>query len=158
MNEYLESGSETLKMHQLPHTYSVSATAETESIVSLSAPGVTTISSAAPVEFDGPGDQWSPESLLVAAVADCFVLSFRGIARASRLDWSELDCHVDGILDRVDRGLQFTRFKIRASLTIPSEDNRAKAEKLLHKAEQSCLVTNSLIGERHLEAEVLISN
>ena len=143
-------------MHQLPHTYSVSATAETESIVSLSAPGVTTISSAPPVEFDGPGDQWSPESLLVAAVADCFILSFRGIARASRLDWSELDCHVDGILDRVDRGLQFTRFNVQASLTISSEDNRAKAEKLLHKAEQSCLVTNSLIAERHLEAHVLI--
>lgn len=145
-------------MHVLPHTYSVSAAAETDSNVSLSAPGVTTISSVAPVEFGGPGDQWSPESLLVASVADCFILSFRAIARASKFDWSELECHVDGMLDRVDGGLRFTEFAVRATLTIPSEDNRAKAERLMQKAERGCLVTNSLIAESHLEAEVMISS
>lgn len=157
-NENPESGSESLRMHELPHTYSVSAAAQTESIISLSAPGVTTISSAPPVEFGGPGDQWSPESLLVAAVADCFILSFRAIARASKFDWSDLECHVDGMLDRVDGGLRFTEFKVRAMLTIPSEDNRAKAERLMLKAEQSCLVTNSMMAERHLEADVIISD
>jgi hypothetical protein len=33
-----------------------------------------------PREFDGRGNQWSPESLLAAALADCFVLSFRAVA------------------------------------------------------------------------------
>ena len=43
--------------------------------------GVRVIESAPPKEFDGPGDQWSPEQLLTAAVADCFVLNFRTMTR-----------------------------------------------------------------------------
>ena len=144
-------------MHQFPHTYPVSASAKSGSDVSLSAPGVVTISSAPPVEFDGPGDQWSPESLLVAAVADCFVLSFRAIARASKLEWSDLECEVDGVLDRTKNGLLFTGFNVRARLTINSENDLAKADKLLHKADQVCLITNSLIADSHIETEVSVS-
>jgi peroxiredoxin-like protein len=148
-------------MHPLPHTYSVSATAGTETNVRLSSSGVTTIVSAGPVEFGGPGDQWSPEALLVASVADCFVLTFRAIARAAHFEWSGLDCHVDGILDRVDGALRFTSFIVQATLTIPPagdpDDNLEKADKLLHKAEHGCLITNSLIGASHLETKVRTS-
>jgi len=144
-------------MHPFPHTYSVSANATTSSVVTLSAAGVEPISSAPPVEFGGPGDEWSPESLLVAAVADCFILSFRAIARASRLDWSDLSCEVDGALDKQEGGPRFTSFTVRASITIDNEDDADKAEKLLHKAENACLITNSLIAESHLETEVNIS-
>lgn len=144
-------------MHQLPHTYSVTANAERDSNVSLSAQGVATISSAPPIEFGGPGDQWSPESLLVAAVADCFILSFKAIARASHVDWANLECAVDGLLDKADGGLRFTGFVVRAKLTIPSEDDRAKAEKLLHKADHACLITNSLIAESDLLTDISVS-
>ena len=49
-------------MHPLPHTYSVAATAGAETNVSLSAKGVTTITSAGPVEFGGPGDRESRQA------------------------------------------------------------------------------------------------
>ena len=49
--------------------------------------------SSAPVEFDGPGDRWSPETLLIAAIADCFILTFRAIACATRMDWQGLGSH-----------------------------------------------------------------
>ena len=152
-----ESELETPNMHPLPHTYSVAATAGAETNVSLSAKGVTTITSAGPVEFGGPGDQWSPESLLVASVADCFILSFRAIARAARLEWRDLECHVDGLLDRVDGQLRFTTFIVKAVLSIPPGENPDKADKLLHKAEHSCLITNSLIAESELEAMVRVN-
>lgn len=145
-------------MHQFPHTYSVSANASTDSLVTLSADGVESISSAPPVEFDGPGDQWSPESLLVAAVADCFILSFRAIARASRLDWSDLSCDVDGSLEKSSGGPRFTGFAVKARLTINDSNDADKAEKLLQKAEQACLITNSLIADSHLVAEVLVAD
>jgi organic hydroperoxide reductase OsmC/OhrA len=42
---------------------------------------------APPAEFEGPGDRWSPETLLCASVANCFILTFRAYARASaRMD------------------------------------------------------------------------
>mgnify|MGYP003339189807 CR=1 FL=1 len=55
-------------------------------------------------------------SLLCAAVADCFVLSFRAVARASKLDWTHLDCHVEGTLDRAEGTTRFTRYLTRATL------------------------------------------
>lgn len=144
-------------MQDFPHHYVVAASAHSDSNVQLASPGVPNIESAGPAEFGGPGDQWSPETLLVASVADCFILSFKAIARASRLDWVSLTCDVVGDLDRVERVTQFVGFKVRATLEIPQTTNEEKALRLLEKAEKSCLITNSLIADSHLEAEVRIA-
>ncbi|MEM8816216.1 MAG: OsmC family protein, partial [Pseudomonadota bacterium] len=141
-------------MHDLPHRYSVSANGTAADEVTLSGGGGSDIRSMPPPEFGGPGGYWSPESLLVAAVADCFILSFKAIARASRFDWIALDCRVDGELDRVDRRISFTAFKVTAELTVAEGTNTEKAERLLEKAEQACLITNSLIAESHLSTSV----
>jgi organic hydroperoxide reductase OsmC/OhrA len=141
-------------MQDFPHHYQVAATAAHTGNVELNSEGVTTIASAPPAEFGGPGDQWSPESLLVAAVADCFVLSFRAIARASKLEWTSLSCNVVGALDRVERVTQFTGFEVSAELVIPAGTDEAKAQRMLQKAEDACLITNSLIADSHLSATV----
>jgi len=56
----------------------------------------------------GPGDRWSPETLLVGALADCFILTFRAVANASSLPWIRLRCEAEGVLDRVERMTRFT--------------------------------------------------
>ena len=145
-------------MQDFPHHYQVAATATDSGNVELSSEGVDPIASAPPAEFGGPGDQWSPESLLVAAVADCFVLSFRAIARASKFDWTSLSCNVTGTLDRVERKTQFTAFDVSAELVVPDGTAEAKAQRLLQKAEDACLITNSLIAESHLSATVRIGS
>lgn len=144
-------------MQNLPHHYAVAAMASTEGNVDLSSPGLTPIDSAPPAEFGGPGDRWSPETLLVAAVADCFILTFRAIARASKLDWSSLSCDVDGVLDRVDNVARFTEFRLRVVLDAPPGTDEQKALRLLEKSERSCLITNSLTAENHLDATVRIA-
>ena len=141
-------------MQDFPHHYRVAATAADTGNVELNSEGVSTIASAPPIEFGGAGDQWSPESLLVAAVADCFVLSFRAIARASKLDWTSLNCDVVGVLDRVERKPQFTAFEVTAELVVPAGTDEAKAQRMLQKAEDACLITNSLIADSHLDATV----
>jgi len=141
-------------MQAFPHRYSVVAVASPEGDVPLESERLPSLASASPPEFGGPGDRWSPETLFVAAVADCFVLTFRAIARASKLSWHSLRCDVEGTLDRVERVTQFTGFLIRASLRVPSGVDVEQAERLLARAEQTCLITNSLKGARHLEALV----
>ncbi|MBN7799133.1 OsmC family protein [Parahaliea mediterranea] len=142
-------------MQGFPHHYAVSARAAESGDVTLSAAGLADIASAPPAEFDGPGDRWSPESLLVAAVADCFVLTFRAIARASKLDWLELSCEAGGELDRVERATQFTALSLKATLRVPAGADTEKAERLLHKAEAGCLITNSLKCPVTLDCEVV---
>jgi peroxiredoxin-like protein len=141
-------------MQELPHLYRVAAKGEPEGHVHVSADAVETILTAPPAEFGGPGDRWSPESLLVAAVANCFVLSFRAIARASRLAWLSLDCDAEGKLERVERTMKFTEFVVHATLYVPSDTDEGKAMRILEKAEETCLVTNSLNASRRLNAVV----
>lgn len=145
-------------MQELPHHYRVAATAQPEGDVDLSSDGVASIPSAAPPEFGGPGDRWSPETLLVAAVADCFILSFKAIARASRLPWTSLSCDVSGTLERIDGTMKFTEFRVSATLEVPTDTNEQKAQRILEKAEASCLVSNSLTATRHLDATVVLQS
>jgi organic hydroperoxide reductase OsmC/OhrA len=113
--------------------------------------------SAAPLEFDGPGDRWSPETLVVAAVADCFVLTFRSIAKLSNLSWTTLTCTASGTLDRVDRATQFTGFSVSVSLEIPDGTKEDDATRLLRRAEQVCLIANSLKAPRQLDVDVRVA-
>lgn len=145
-------------MQDLPHQYQVSANAENDSNVALKADDLPQLISAPPAEFGGPGDQWSPEHLLVASVADCFILTFRAVARASKLEWSKIESSAVGILDRVDRVTRFTSFTVSATLTVPAGTDIDKARRLLEKSEAACLITNSLSAETHLEADVIVES
>ncbi|MGZ4843173.1 MAG: OsmC family protein [Candidatus Angelobacter sp.] len=144
-------------MNPLPHHYSATAFANVEGDVAIEAPRLPRLVSAPPAEFGGPGNQWSPETLLVAAVADCFLLTFRAIAAVSRLQWISLTCEVVGTLDKVDRVMQFTGFMIRPRLLLPSEANQEQALRLLARTEQACLVTSSLKSACQLEPSVEIA-
>ena len=141
-------------MHPFPHRYVVNAVIRPDGDVPLSADGMRVIESAPPKEFDGPGNQWSPEGLLTAAVTDCFVLGFRAIATASKFAWTSLEARTQGTLDRVEGKMRFTRFDIHANLLVPPGTDIERAKRLLEKAESTCLVSNSLTSERHLTIEV----
>ena len=88
-------------MQPFPHVYETMASATPAGHVTLRSPGVPELATALPVEFDGTGDQWSPETLLSAAIADCFVI-----------------------------------------------------HQVLQRAEDTCLITNSLTAERQFEPRV----
>jgi organic hydroperoxide reductase OsmC/OhrA len=145
-------------MHPFPHRYTVTAQCASAGSVTLRSPGVPDLASDGPAEFDGPGNLWSPETLLCGAVADCFNLSFRAIARASKFEWTALDCQVVGTLDRVERTSLFTQFDIRATLQLPAGGDAARAQQLLEKAKQICLISNSLKGEFHLHSTVEVTS
>jgi organic hydroperoxide reductase OsmC/OhrA len=141
-------------MQPFPHHYSVAARAAAQGDVTLTGDRLPAIPSAPPMEFGGRGDRWSPETLMVAAVADCFMLTFRGIAGVSRFPWVAMECSVTGTVDRVERVTQFTALEVRARLRVPSGANEDPARRLLSRAEETCLVTNSLKVRPHLEAVV----
>ena len=140
----------------LPHDYAANAAATPQSNVTLTVEGLSSLESNAPKEFGGPGDQWSPEDLLVAAVADCFVLSFRAIAGMSKFEFTDLKATVTGTLDKVERDIQFTAINVKAELTIPEGADEARAQRLLEKAEATCFITNSLKVDPHLEATISV--
>jgi organic hydroperoxide reductase OsmC/OhrA len=145
-------------MQDLPHHYVVSARVEGKANVTVSSNKLPDIETAGPPEFGGPGDVWSPETLLVAAVANCFILSFRAIARKAKLDWLTLECTAEGELDKLDKFTQFIGFTVNAKLVIANAADEKKAGVILQKAEKYCLVTNSMKAASHLSAEVVVAD
>lgn len=141
-------------MQSLPHHYTVTVTGQPEQNLICSVDHVPPLTVAPPPQFGGPGDQWSPEALLMAAIANCLVLSFRSIAKASGLSWLSIDCVSEGKLDKVDRKVQFTEVWTRATLVVSAADDVDRALQLLNKAEQTCFVSNSLSSESHFKGEV----
>lgn len=131
-------------MKAFPHDYVVNVVTSPQSDVYSSAPGLPVLPSAPPPELGGPGDRWSPETLLVAAVGDCFALTFKGVAQSMHLPWGFLDCEVTGTLDRQDHFPQFTTFHLRVRLGVPFGTNEGLAHSVLEKAEHRCLIANSL--------------
>ncbi len=144
-------------MQDYPHHYLASASATATSNVETGSPGLEPIETASPPQFGGPDDLWSPETMLVASVANCFILSFRAVARAAKIEWISLECDVDGTLEKVDRVTQFTDFQVKVKLVVAPGTTEAKAMKMLEKSERVCLITNSMKADSHLEAEVIVA-
>jgi peroxiredoxin-like protein len=102
------------------------------------------ISFSAPPEFLGEPGRWTPEHLLVAAVASCFVSTFSGIAEKSRLGFVSFNLDAEGLLGNEDGIWRFTEIKLRPVVTILKEEDRDRVIRLLEKAEKSCLIARSL--------------
>ena len=141
-------------MQNFPHNYIAKAIGEPLGTITTDSGQLEKLHIAVPKEFDGPGDKWSPEELLIASVADCLILTFRAIANASKLEWTNLTCEANGTLDRVDKINKFTEIHIKASLKINSQSDKERASRLLEMAEKNCLITNSLTAQTHLEASI----
>lgn len=145
-------------MHAFPHHYEVTASGTPDGDVAVTADRLSALHSASPVEFDGPGDRWSPETFLTGAVADCFVLTFRAIADASKLSWTSLECRSIGSLDRIDRVTQFTAFDLHVHLVVPAGSDQERARRALEKAERNCLISNSLKAGVRLTADIEVAH
>ncbi|MFD2518973.1 OsmC family protein [Salinimicrobium flavum] len=117
----------------------------------------TTIEVATPPEFPkGMPGLWSPEHLFTAAVNSCFMTTFLAIAENSNLDFKSITVPAKGKLDKIDGKFAMSEVVLEPVLTILNEEDREKAEKILHKVERACLITNSLKTEVFLKPSILL--
>jgi peroxiredoxin-like protein len=112
------------------------------------------ISFAAPPEFGGRAGVWTPEHLLLGAVATCYVATFRAIAGFSKLNFGGIEVAVDGEIEKQEGGLRFTAITVKPVCTIEKEEDRDRAQKILEKAERGCLIARSLSCPVGLEARI----
>jgi organic hydroperoxide reductase OsmC/OhrA len=78
------------------------------------------------------------------------------VARANKFSWNSLSCDVEGTLERPDGKTRFTQIVVRAVLRVPAGTDEAKAVQLMQRAEHVCLISNSLLAERRVEATVVV--
>jgi len=137
------------------HTYRVTAwwnAGRTGLAKSDSAPNA--IHFAAPPQFGGLEGRWSPEDLLLCAVAGCFTTTFRALADYSKFEYTDLEVEVDGTVRKAESGYEFAGIVIRPTLTIPDLHEQPRAERLLEKAKRLCLVSRTLAMSQGFEYRV----
>jgi peroxiredoxin-like protein len=143
-------------MKPLPHHYEVTLSGEPTGYATLSSEGMPPLRSAPPKDFDGPGDAWGPEHLLLAAVATCFMFTFRAVAQASKFAFTSLDLSGSGTVDRKDGVTRFTEITLRTRLKLPAGGDPERAKRILEKGKNACLVTASLSVPTELATEIVI--
>ncbi len=75
----------------------------------------------------------------------------------SKFEYTDLAVEAEGTVSKTDTGCCFSEIVIRPSQTIPNEDHRERAIRLLHKAKAPCLVSRALATAQNFEARVEIS-
>jgi organic hydroperoxide reductase OsmC/OhrA len=142
-------------MKPLPHRHEVRLSGGPSGYATVSTSGVPDLQSAPPRDYDGPGDAWSPEHLMLAAVETCFLFTLRAVAKASKVEFATLDLASEGIVDRQDGITRFTEIVLRPRLTVSSSVDRDRALWVLQKSARTCLVSASLATPIRLEPELV---
>jgi peroxiredoxin-like protein len=144
-------------MKPLPHRYETHLTGGPTGYASVSSAGAPVLRTAAPAEFDGPGDAWSPEHLLLASVQSCYLFTLRAVAHASRLEFLELELKAEGIVDRQDGVTKFTEITLRPRLLVPPDTDAARVQSVLDKTTKACLVSASIASPIRIEPEIKVA-
>ncbi len=123
----------------------------------LSADGLPEIEVATPPEFDGPSGHWSPEHLFVAAASACVMTTFLAIAANSKLAFKDYFCSATGKLEKMEgTGLQITEIVMKLRLTVIQEKDKERAQRVIAKAEENCLISRSMKTRVLVEPEIVV--
>jgi organic hydroperoxide reductase OsmC/OhrA len=74
---------------------------------------------AAPPEFGGLEGRWTPEDLLLSAVASCFTTTFQAVAGYSKFDYTDLEVEAEAMVNKAEKGYSIAELAIRPVLRLP---------------------------------------
>lgn len=140
------------------HTYQVVAwwsSGKTGLAKSTAAPNA--IHFTAPPQFGGVDGRWSPEDLLLCAISGCFTTTFRALAEYSKFEYTDLEVETEGTIRKAESGYAFQDIVIRPILTIASAAEQPRADRLLAKAKQLCLVSRAVAVPQTFEPRVQVN-
>jgi peroxiredoxin-like protein len=113
--------------------------------------GLPPIAFSAPPEFAGDPGRWTPEHLLTAATATCFLTTFIAIAELHKLEVRSFTMTAYARLEKVPgEGYRFTEITLAPRIQVAQEDVE-KALKVVAKSEKNCFISNSLKAKVQVE-------
>lgn len=109
--------------------------------------------------FRGESDRWNPEQLLVAALAQCHMLSYLHACAAAGIVVTGYADEAHGTMtETTDGGGHFTDVVLRPRVTVAAPDMVEKAVGLHHDAHERCFIANSVNFPVRHEAVVLAAS
>ena len=77
-----------------------------------------------PPAFGGLDGRWTPEDLLLGAIASCYTTTFRALAENSKFEYTDLQVEVESAIGKADRGYSLREVLIRARLMVSARRGR----------------------------------
>ncbi|HPW89710.1 MAG TPA: OsmC family protein [Kaistella chaponensis] len=141
-----------------PHLYNVDISWTKERQGEMSSPELSTvIEIATPPQFpNGVEGIWSPEHLFTSAVASCLMTTFLSIAENSKLEFTAFSCKSHGKLEQIEGKFLMTEVILEPTVTIANESDREKADRVLQKSEQHCLISNSIKSKVTMNTNIIL--
>jgi organic hydroperoxide reductase OsmC/OhrA len=106
-------------------------------------------------EMGGLEGRWTPEQLLLCALAGSFTTTFHEVARGSKFEYTDLEVEVEGSVRRNrSTGSGFSEILVRPRLTVSSEEQREAGLALLRKTKAVCMISRAITLPQTLEPYV----
>lgn len=140
------------------HFYEVSVNWKSGRIGELGSPVLTDrVTVATPPEFTkGVAGIWSPEHLFVAAINSCLMTTFLAIAENFKYNFIDFESKASGKLEIVEGKYMITEVTLSPILTIDDDADKEKGMKILQKAENACLISNSVRSKIIYEPSIVL--
>ncbi|MCF7803434.1 MAG: OsmC family protein [Candidatus Marinimicrobia bacterium] len=120
----------------------------------LTAEGKPDVEVSSPPEFKGEAGKWSPEDLFVAAVESCTMTTFLALAFHKDLPLESYESSAVGTMENDGGGYEFTKIVVKPVVRVETEEAIDLAERLMEKAHDRCLISNSIKGKTRVEADI----
>ena len=106
--------------------------------------GKPTIEVSTPPEFRGHSGYWSPEDLFLASINSCIMTTFLYFAEKASLSFVSYESESEGEVTFHEGKLVFSEVTVRPHIRVKSDSEKEKAEELIEKSEDYCLISSSL--------------
>jgi len=109
--------------------------------------------------FRGDAARWNPEQLLLAALAQCHMLSYLHVCATAGIVVTAYTDEAHGTMtDTTDGGGHFTDAVLRPQVTVATPDMIEKAAVLHEEAHERCFIANSVNFPVRHESVVLAAS
>jgi organic hydroperoxide reductase OsmC/OhrA len=136
--------------------YNTSVQLDEGRVGTLSSPTLDSFKVATPPEFPkGVPNTWSPEHLYVASVNVCLMTTFAAVAENSKLEIESYSCEGNGKLEKVDGKFMISEIELKPLIKIKYEKDKERTERIIHKSENICLISNSVKTKIILSPQII---
>jgi organic hydroperoxide reductase OsmC/OhrA len=106
-------------------------------------------------ELGGLQGRWTPEQLLLCALAGCFTTTFNDVARSAKFEYTDLEVEIEGSVRRTRAtGCNFNEILIRPRLKVHSEDQVEAGLTLLRRTKSVCMISRAITVPQTMEPTV----
>ncbi|AIQ60822.1 OsmC family protein [Paenibacillus borealis] len=112
-----------------------------------------------PQEMGGPGTGTNPDEMLLGAASTCYLITLAAMLERSDITPQELTLESEATVDVTNNVFTYERIVHKPRLVLQADATAVqleKAERLAHKAEESCMISRAVAGNVSIETQPVI--